>query len=96
VTSGAYSSIFIAAPLLNVWKEHRDPEFARRKGQSMPEGARADRFLAQAERAAAAEPTPETPLDVIEEGVAAVADGPDAKLERRRQRRKGRGHGRPR
>ena len=39
---------------------------------------------------------PETPLDVIEEGVAAVAEGPDAKLERRRQRRKGRGHGRPR
>jgi len=63
VTSGAYSSIFIAAPLVNLWKEHRDPEYARRKGQGMPEGVRADRFLAQAERAAAAEPTPETPLD---------------------------------
>ena len=30
VTSGAYSSIFIAAPLLTMWKE-REPEYARRK-----------------------------------------------------------------
>jgi SecD/SecF fusion protein len=96
VTSGAYSSIFIAAPLVNLWKEHRDPEYARRKGQGMPEGVRADRFLAQAERAAAAEPTPETPLDVIEDGVASVIEAPDAKLERRRQRRKSRPHGRAR
>ncbi|MDX6455706.1 MAG: SecD/SecF fusion protein, partial [Gaiellaceae bacterium] len=96
VTSGAYSSIFIAAPLLNLWKEKRDPEYARRRGQGMPEGARADRFLAQAEQAAAAEPTPETPLDVIEDGVASIAEGPDAKLERRRQRRKSRPHGRAR
>ena len=32
IVSGAYSSIFIAAPLLTTWKE-REPEFARRKGQ---------------------------------------------------------------
>jgi hypothetical protein len=30
VISGAYSSIFIAAPLLTTWKE-REPEYARRK-----------------------------------------------------------------
>jgi len=30
VTSGAYSSIFIAAPLLTMWKE-REPEYAKRK-----------------------------------------------------------------
>jgi SecD/SecF fusion protein len=96
VTSGAYSSIFIAAPLLNFWKERRDSEYARRKGQGMPEGVRADRFLAQAEQAAAAEPTPETPLDVIEDGVASVTEGQEAKLERRRQRRKSRPHGRAR
>ena len=30
VTSGAYSSIFIAAPLLTIWKE-REPEYAKRK-----------------------------------------------------------------
>jgi SecD/SecF fusion protein len=96
VTSGAYSSIFIAAPLINFWKERRDPEYARRRGQEMPEGARADRFLAQAEQAAAAEPAPETPLDVIEDGVASVTEGQEAKLERRRQRRKSRPHGRAR
>src|SRR5205085_11410897 len=32
IVSGAYSSIFIAAPLLTIWKE-REPEFARRKGR---------------------------------------------------------------
>jgi SecD/SecF fusion protein len=78
ITSGAYSSIFIAAPLVNLWKEHRDPEYIRRRGQDMPAGVRADRFLAQAEQAAAAAPNPETPL------------------ERRRQRRKARAHGRVR
>jgi SecD/SecF fusion protein len=36
IVSGAYSSIFIAAPLLTIWKE-REPEFARRKGME-PEG----------------------------------------------------------
>ena len=98
VISGAYSSIFIAAPLLTIWKE-REPEYARRKGQTMPEGAAADRLLAQAEIAAADEPTPETPLDVVESGVGAVTDGPlddEAKRERRRQRRKSRPHGRAR
>jgi SecD/SecF fusion protein len=30
VTSGAYSSIFFAAPLLTIWKE-REPEYARRR-----------------------------------------------------------------
>jgi SecD/SecF fusion protein len=32
IGSGAYSSIFIAAPLLTIWKE-REPEYARRVGQ---------------------------------------------------------------
>ena len=36
IVAGAYSSIFIAAPLLTIWKE-REPEYARRKGQE-PEG----------------------------------------------------------
>ena len=30
LASGAYSSIFVAAPLLGIWKE-REPEFARRR-----------------------------------------------------------------
>ncbi len=57
VTSGAYSSIFIAAPLLTIWKE-REPEFARRKDNTSIEGSVAARLLRQAEVAAADEPTP--------------------------------------
>ena len=37
VASGAYSSIFIAAPLLTMWKE-REPEYARRKELARAEG----------------------------------------------------------
>ena len=33
IASGTYSSIFIAAPLLTLWKE-REPEYARRKGKA--------------------------------------------------------------
>jgi SecD/SecF fusion protein len=95
VTSGAYSSIFIAAPLVNIWKS-REPEYARRRGQETPEGLPGRRLLQAAEKAAADEPAPQTPVDVIE---AVVADGGDdeaAKRERRRQRRRSRPHGRAR
>jgi SecD/SecF fusion protein len=93
VTAGAYSSIFIAAPLVTIWKE-REPDYARRKGQDVSEGSVGDRVLVAAQKAAADEPTPATPLDVVE---AVVADGDEeAKRERRRQRRKARPHGRAR
>jgi SecD/SecF fusion protein len=93
VTSGAYSSIFIAAPIVNLWKE-REPDYARRRGQVTPEGAQSQRLLDEAEKAAAEEPTPATPVDVVE---AVVTDGDsEAKRERRRQRRKSRPHGRSR
>jgi SecD/SecF fusion protein len=94
VTSGAYSSIFIAAPLLTMWKE-REPEFARRKDSTVIDASVAQRLVHQAEIAAAEEPAPPTPLDVVE---AAVADGgaSDQKRELRRQRRKSRPHGRAR
>jgi SecD/SecF fusion protein len=97
ITSGAYSSIFIAAPLLTIWKE-REPEFARRKAQAAPEGVPGDRVLAAAEQAAAAEPSPPTPVDLVETGITAAVDGKDveAKRARRRQRRQSRPHGRPR
>src|SRR4051794_14556956 len=59
ITSGAYSSIFIAAPLLTSWKE-REPEFARRKATvPPPTDGTADAILAEAEEAAADEPAPE-------------------------------------
>jgi SecD/SecF fusion protein len=98
VTSGAYSSIFVAAPLLTLWKE-REPEYARRKAQGAPapEGAGADRMLREAEQAAANEPAPETPIDLVESGIAAARDGDaESKRARRRQRRQSRPHGRPR
>src|SRR5207244_5635007 len=57
VTSGAYSSIFIAAPLLDMWKE-REPEYARRKVTAPTEGALASRVLAEAQHAAAEEAAP--------------------------------------
>jgi SecD/SecF fusion protein len=41
VISGAYSSIFIAAPLLTSWKE-REPEYARRKQLAEQEGGEPD------------------------------------------------------
>jgi len=100
VTSGAYSSIFIAAPLLTIWKE-REPEYARRKAQTPVAGltpalAGADGgtvALAQSEQALAAEPTPEL-VDVV----AATPSEPSAQArrEKRRQRRRSRPHGRAR
>jgi SecD/SecF fusion protein len=93
VVSGAYSSIFIAAPLLAMWKE-REPEFARRRGEVefMP-GDGAEAVLVAAEHAAAAEPAPDlSPVAAVERAVASA----DAKRERRRQRRRSRPHGRAR
>jgi len=100
VVSGAYSSIFIAAPLLTIWKE-REPEYARRKGQLTPEGRAGDRLLAEAEQGLLDEDTaaPEVPAGAVESGVAQRTDGPvdDAdKRARRRQRRSSRPHGRAR
>src|SRR5437016_1422391 len=61
IASGAYSSIFIAAPLLTIWKEH-EPEFARRKATA-PQVTDGDAqvVLDEAEAVAAAEPAPELP-----------------------------------
>jgi SecD/SecF fusion protein len=94
VASGAYSSVFIAAPLLAWWKE-REPEFHRRKESASIEGSISSRVLAAAEQAAAQEPTPDTPLDLVEEALTTDGDT-QAKKERRRQRRKSRPHGRAR
>jgi SecD/SecF fusion protein len=97
ITSGAYSSIFVAAPMLTIAKE-REPEYARRKAQDLHEGMKSSVLLRAAEEAAAAEPDPATPVDVVEAGVGA-GDGSasaEEKRERRRQRRQARPHGRPR
>jgi SecD/SecF fusion protein len=89
IGSGAYSSIFIAAPLVS-WLKEREPEYARREAE--PYDRETMEVVAEeAEEAAAEEPVP---------ALAQVAqDRPrttDAKRERRSQRRKARPHGRAR
>ena len=91
IASGAYSSIFIAAPLLTIWKE-REPEYARRRAQPEPSGD-GTATLEAAKQAAAAEPPPDlSPVAAAER----VTGGSEAKRERRRQRRKAKPHGRAR
>jgi SecD/SecF fusion protein len=95
IGSGAYSSIFIAAPLLTIWKE-REPEYRRRIG--VDEGKEPEEVLEEAEEAAAAEPVPELVATGAPPGPAR-GDGKSAaqsKRERRRQRRRTRPHGRAR
>jgi hypothetical protein len=91
IASGAYSSIFIAAPLLTIWKE-REPEYARRVGEE-PERRAAEPVLEAAEQAAAAEPAAAPELVPVAGRERAAAE---AKRERRRQRRRSRPHGRAR
>jgi SecD/SecF fusion protein len=93
IASGAYSSIFIAAPLLTIWKE-REPEYARRKGDVVGKRG-AEEALEEAEQAAAAEPAPELAAVATGDG-APAASSAQAKRERRRQRRRARPHGRAR
>jgi len=99
ILSGAYSTIFIATPLLVVLKE-REPEFAKRKSAGLREKVG---DLAPPEEVEQPEPVP------VEEPVAAAApaDGPAEpdgvpagsaadRREARRKRRRARPHGRAR
>src|SRR4051812_34539104 len=93
IVSGAYSSIFIAAPLLCMWKE-REPEYARRKDVVVTK-AGLEAAFEEAEEAAAEEPAPAlAPVATIDGGEGGAAA--QAKRERRRQRRRARPHGRAR
>jgi len=104
VTSGAYSSIFIAAPLLD-WLKGREPEFAKRKryatadeaiafgaGRASGRAAAGELALEESEAALAAEPTPEL-VDALH---GTPAPDAQARREKRRQRRRTRPHGRAR
>ena len=97
VTSGyAYSSIFIAAPMLTLWKQ-REPEYARRKDQTTPDGGVASQLLlqeAEVELMEATDAPPEAPDEPV--AVYGATDDDAAKRERRRQRRRTRPHGRAR
>jgi len=105
VISGAYSSIFIAAPLLTIWKE-REPDYARRKALAAAETvpaagdgsagglvADSNAALAASEAALASEPTPEL-VDVVSSTPSEPSA--QARREKRRQRRRSRPHGRAR
>ncbi|HVD26185.1 MAG TPA: protein translocase subunit SecD [Gaiellaceae bacterium] len=98
IGSGAYSSIFIAAPLLTMWKE-REPEWERKKhldGDGALEGAVATQVVEEAAAAAADEPAPDLPPPVAPTETKPVLAGGDSKREQRRQRRRARPHGRAR
>ncbi|NUT56593.1 MAG: protein translocase subunit SecD, partial [Thermoleophilia bacterium] len=103
IGAGAYSSIFIAAPLAAVLKE-REPEYARRKDEGFSTDAGSvGGLLKEAEQLAAAQPTPDLIPDALQgDGAAAAADDVPAdtaaqtKRDRRRQRRSTRPHGRAR
>ncbi|HEY5479382.1 MAG TPA: protein translocase subunit SecD [Gaiellaceae bacterium] len=87
ITAGAYSSIFVAAPLLTIWKE-REHEYARRLG------------VADFQRPGRGEPVgkvlPQPAMAVAEQVTATGIETDAVKRERRRQRRRSRPHGRPR
>jgi SecD/SecF fusion protein len=92
IAAGAYSSIFIAAPLLSMLKE-REPEYVRRKGETLTKSGM-DTALEDAEEAAADEPAPALIPTATIDGVGTSTAA--AKRERRRQRRRTRPHGRAR
>jgi SecD/SecF fusion protein len=109
ITSGAYSSIFIAAPLLTILKE-REPEFARRKGIDEPEGPEPDGGTPARRRprlpwgggAPAADPGTVV-LEEAEQAAAAepspsleeLVPSPSASAEAKRERRRQRRRARP-
>ncbi|CAN5203931.1 hypothetical protein BH18ACT12_BH18ACT12_07070 [soil metagenome] len=95
IGAGAYSSIFIAAPLLTILKE-REPDYARRKDVTVGKGV-SEAALERATQKAAAEPAPElVPVAISDGSDGAAAAAAAAKRERRRQRRRARPHGRAR
>jgi SecD/SecF fusion protein len=110
ITSGAYSSIFIAAPLLTILKE-REPEFARRIGaeddgtEPGPDGGEPARRRPRLPWGGGqAAPDPGTvALEQAEEAAAAeptpslgdLAPSPSASAEAKRERRRQRRRARP-
>lgn len=95
IGAGAYSSIFIAAPLVAVLKE-REPEYARKRDDgTLGDAASVGGLLKDAEELAAAQPTPDLIPDALQ-GDDDDAGDAASKRERRRQRRSTRPHGRAR
>ena len=94
ITSGAYSSIFIAAPLLTMWKE-REPEYARRRESEVVE-AGVGALLPEEEEPIEAPATEGEPELVPAAPRVVDPTKAEARRQRRRQRRRTRPHGRAR
>jgi SecD/SecF fusion protein len=110
IASGAYSSIFIAAPLLTVLKE-REPEYRKLKRQGIVEEPSGDGARPSLRRGFG-RPAPDAGTIALEESEQALAAEPtpalldvtpslesasaQARREKRRQRRRTRPHGRAR
>jgi SecD/SecF fusion protein len=101
IASGAYSSIFIAAPLLTMWKE-REPEYARRResaavGKTVGMvGVGAEEAPAEAEAEAELPPVVEPEPELVPAVPSADRAKADERRQRRQQRRRTRPHGRAR
>ncbi|HEY7197964.1 MAG TPA: protein translocase subunit SecD [Gaiellaceae bacterium] len=105
IASGAYSTIFIATPLLTILKE-REPDYAKRRQAGQLEKLAATEVpaetIAEEPPAAGAEPEPvafdedEGDGDREEEPVVAEGGAAAARREARRRRRRTRPHGRAR
>ncbi|MFN2628303.1 MAG: protein translocase subunit SecD [Gaiellaceae bacterium] len=111
IGSGAYSSIFIAAPLLTMWKE-REPEYAKKVGQDGAAGsvgdlevpARRRRLSGHADAGTIALEQSEQALSAeptpalldLTPAVESAGSTSAARREKRRQRRRTRPHGRAR
>ncbi len=97
IASGAYSSIFVAAPLLD-WIKEREPEYARRKHEEVGEiqsvggtvllDASSATLVTEADELLVPEPAPETS--------APTQPADSSARDRRRARRTNRPHGRNR
>ena len=101
IASGAYSSIFVAAPLLD-WLKEREPEYARRKHEDSARSSRSEAPSSSRTPAAAAgsaDAASRKPMRCWRPKAAAAAGGtaPDSSSRARRQaRRTNRKHGRNR
>jgi SecD/SecF fusion protein len=99
ITSGAYSSIFIAAPFLTIWKE-REPEYRRRKASGrlpLRDISVGSAGIEAEQPAAVAKKEPVLVRPAAETISTTLSDsGAAAKRARRQQRRRSRPHGRPR
>ena len=73
IGAGAYSSIFIAAPMLS-WLKEKEPEYARRKEETFDPGS-VGGLLKEAEELAAAQPTPDLIPDAFQHGDEDAAEG---------------------